>query len=138
MDCGFRYIGCFLDSEELAGMVALLGKERLARVIANPHVTFRYQPDTVDSGLFGEKVLVTAVGYGCDGENEGLKVELQMENPRLAKLAEAIAVPHITLSVSKDGESVNTRYLDFTPIAPFTLTGVFGGYTLSGKVITKE
>ena len=137
LDQDFRYIGCFLDPEELARKVKPLGKQRLERVIANPHVTFRYHPETVDRSLFGEKIVVAVVGYGCDGENEGLKVQLQIENPRLAKLAERIAVPHITLSVSADGESVNTRYLVFSPVEPFTLTAVFGGFTLSGKVVTE-
>ena len=137
MDHDFRYIGCFVDPEELARKVEPLGRQRLGRVIANPHVTFRYQPETVDRSLFGRKITVIAVGYGCDGENEGLKVQLRIDDPALAKLAERIAVPHITLSVSLDGESVNTRYLDFSPVEAFELTAVFGGYTLFGKVVTE-
>lgn len=134
----FRYIGCFPDPVEFAEKISRLGGQRLARVIANPHVTFRYQPETVDRDLFGEKITVTVVGYGRDRENEGLKVKLDIGDPRLAKLAEGIAVPHITLSVSEDGESVNTRYLDFSPVEPFTLTAVFGGFTLSGRVVTEK
>lgn len=137
MDHDFRYIGCFVDPGELARKVEPLGKPRLSRVIAAPHVTFRYQPKTVDRSLFGQKVLVTIVGYGCDGENEGLKVQMRIDDPRLAELAEGIAVPHITLSVSQDGESVNTRYLDFSPVEPFDLAAVFGGFTSSGEVVTE-
>ena len=136
MDHDFRYIGCFVDPGELARKVEPLGKPRLSRVIAAPHVTFRYQPKTVDRSLFGQKVLVTVVGYGCDGENEGLKVQMRIDDPRLAELAEGVAVPHITLSVSRRGKPVNSSRLRFSPVTPFVIEGVFGGLDINDELRT--
>lgn len=134
----YRYIGCFVPAEQLFEQVQNLGKKRLERIISTPHVTFAYRPDETDETLFGEKILVRAVGYGSDGVNEGLLVELHTENKRLAEMAAQLPVPHITLSLGPGGEAVNTRFLDFVPISPFELEGVFGGYDMRGNVITRR
>lgn len=130
----FEYIGCFFDYDELSGLVKSIRTNPLLNEKFNPHVTFKYMPDKVDVKLFGTKVKVTVTGYGNNGENEGLKVSLSCENEVLNKMIEKIEVPHITLSVSKNGAAVNTRYVDFNDIPSFEITGTYGGFT-KGKVI---
>lgn len=134
----YKYIGCFIDYDALHKAIAHLPQARLAKVIEHPHVTFAYRPDCVDTALFGEPIALTVVGYGNDGINEGLLVEVQTKNAVLQAMADDIAVPHITLSISEDGKAVNTAKLTFSPIAPFGLCGHFGGYRFDDGVDTQE
>lgn len=135
----YHYIGCFLPREELFSHADAISKEHLFRIIASPHVTFVFEPDKVDESLFGEKIRIRATGYGNNGINEGLKVELYSENNKLVEMIKNIQVPHITLSVSEDGKSYDTRFLEFHPIEPFELEGIFGGYMRDGTVVcTKD
>ncbi len=132
----YRYIGCFIESEALHAAIAHLPAKRLFRVIAHPHVTFAYMPAQVDRSLFGQKLTVTVTGYGCDGKNEGLYVSVHAKHAALQAMADAIAVPHITVSVSETGKPVDTAQLEFLPTSPFSLTGIFGGYLPDGTVDT--
>ena len=84
------------------------------------------------------------IGYGNDGKNEGLLVELvSVEIPdindifcdvhEMYLLAKSIPVPHITLSVSKDGKPVDTGKLNFDQPIPDEfkdqiIIGTFGGF----------
>lgn len=135
MEHPYKYIGCFIEPEEFAKILARIPEKRLYRIIEHPHITFAYRPADADESLFHEKINIRVVGYGNNTENEGVKVELSMDHPRLQKMAESIAVPHITISVSKDGRSVDTGALSFREIPPFEITGRFGGYTWQGTVI---
>ena len=122
------YVGAFVDSRELVEKLEKNGVERniLFRPVQKPHVTFQYRPKEIDESLLGEKVNIRVVGYGCDGENEGVAVELTCENEKVRKLSEKVKIPHITLSVSEDGRPANTRYLGFTPIErPFVVEGIY-------------
>lgn len=132
----FRYIGVFVSFTELHRAIRDIRTEPLACDIPSPHVTFAYRPQEVDQALFGIPVRIRVTGYGCDGHNEGLQVQLFPSDPVLQPLIDAIPVPHITISISEDGKAVNTRYLEFAPITPFELTGFSGGYTDQGQVIT--
>lgn len=132
-----KYTGCFLGPELLQKCLKGYSRQTLSRKIANPHVTFAYHPETVPSELFGQTVTVRAIGYGCDGENEALLVEFDDLPEPLRLYAEAIAVPHITLSISESGKAVNSRMLNFNPITPFVLDGVFGGMDEAGTVHTE-
>ena len=130
------YTGAFID-------VATLHKNidfgsRLETLIENPHVTFQFRPKTVPAPLFGEKVRVKVVGYGNDGLNEGLKVEVSTNNQMLSTMAEEIRVPHITISVSADGKPVDTAKLAFQPIEPFFLEMTFGAFTPEGVIMEQE
>lgn len=133
----YKYIGCFLNFEKLHEAIAHLPQARLARLIAHPHVTFAYRPECVDTALFGEEVALTVTGYGNDGVNEGLLVEVHTKNAVLRRMADGIAVPHITLSLGEKGEAVDTAKLKFSPIAPFALHGLFGGFCFDGSVETQ-
>lgn len=134
MRTSYNYIGCFFSPDILRAKVQPLWPQRLARPIVHPHVTFVYRPAQVDPSLFGTPVRVRAVSYGNDGVNEGLGVELFSDNPAIRAMIDAIPVPHITLSVSETGKPVNTCRLQFEPIPPFELTGVFGAFLTDGTV----
>ena len=134
----YKYIGCFIDYDALHKALAHLPQARLAKVIEHPHITFAYRPERVDTALFGEALSISVTGYGNDGTNEGLLVEVHTENVLLQAMVNDIAVPHITVSISEAGEAVNTAKLAFSPIAPFELHGYFGGYRFDGTVDKKE
>lgn len=107
---------------------------RLWRTIATPHITFVFEPEDFDHSLLGEKIHVTVTSYGNDGANEGVKVILSSTNPQIASMIGEIAVPHITLSVAQDGQSVNTRYLDYEDLdQTYEFDGVFGGLKNSDR-----
>ena len=129
------YIGCFFSWEEVMEKAALCRKDRLYRSIQNPHVTFVYHPDTIPYEAFGTPVTVTVVSYGCDGENEAFGVVIGDLPEVLQPLAQAIEVPHITISVSETGKPVNSRYVTYAPIESFTMQGIFGGMGEDGQVI---
>lgn len=131
------YTGAFIDVHKLQIAVNSIGY-RLERPIANPHVTFQFRPKTVPAPLFGENVCVKVVGYGNDGKNEGVKVELCEASPMLLEMAEAIPVPHITVSVSAEGKPVDTSKLDFHSIEPFFLDMTFGAFTTEGVILANE
>lgn len=42
---------------------------------------------------------------------------------------------HITLTVSREGEAVNTRELEFSEITPVRITGIYGGCTEEKEII---
>lgn len=132
----FRYIGCFVDPIDLEEKLSHIPRRPLKRAILNPHVTVAYRPETVDLSLFGMKVRLRITDYGRDENNEGVRVELFAEDPRLAEQFQTVKVPHITLSVSEAGEAVNTRDLRFEAVKPVELFGVYGGYTEEHEVIT--
>lgn len=131
----YTYLGCFLEYCDFQEAVRSLRDNPLERNIPAPHVTFAYKPQEADESLFGKIVRITVVGYGNNGENEGVKVELSASDPVLQGMIEKLEVPHITIAVSAEGEPVNTRYLEFRAIEPFELLGRYGGYTKKGTVV---
>jgi hypothetical protein len=130
------YTGAFIDIATLHKTIKV--GNRLEKLIENPHVTFQFRPETAPTSLFGEKVCVKVVGYGNDGKNEGLKVEVFANNQMLSKMAKEILVPHITISVSADGKPVDTAKLTFHPIKPFFLEMTFGAFTSNGVILEHE
>ena len=131
-----QYIGCFFDPETFQKQLNQLAREPLDRKIPTPHITFVYEPESIPWEQFGKEVTVNVVGYGNNGENEALKVAFVQLPDELKTLASEIAVPHITLSVAKTGSSVNSKFLDFAPITPFPLKGIFGAMDTEGTVRT--
>ena len=106
MNNKIKYEGFFID-ERMDGS--------LDKLIKNQHVTTEFKPLITHSELYGEKVFFIVTGYGNDKENEGLSVKLYGETKeQLKELYKKIPVPHITLSVSEHGKSVNTSRLVFT------------------------
>lgn len=132
-----EYVGCFFDPQTILRVPIGNRQGPLYRTIATPHVTFIFAPREVPCSLFGRRVIVKAVGYGCDGQNEALQVEFLDLSPALQDLAAQISIPHITLSVAKGAKPFNSRHLDFRPIEPFLLEGTFGGMDLDGSLHTE-
>ncbi len=124
----YIFTGAFISATQLDKLTEALQREKLPRSIRFPHVTFAYRPETVDESMFGTEILVRAVGYGSDGANEGLKVELFTDKSELCALIKQIPLPHITLSVGETGQPVNTRFIHFDEITPFEFIAIFGGY----------
>lgn len=133
-----EYIGCFFDPEALQRIPITERQGPLYRAIASPHVTFDYFPKEVPVSSFGKPVTVKVVGYGCDGINEALKVELVDLPQELHGLGSKIPVPHITLSVAENGKPVDSRFLSFRPTEPHLLKGIFGGMRLDKTLLTKN
>jgi len=135
----YRYIGVFLSAPKVLEAASAYSSNRLYRLIEHPHITFAFRPEKADESLFGLPVSVKVTGYGNNGENEGLRVELCQADERIRAMWEAIALPHITVSVSQTGESVNTRWLSFAPVEDGpVLHGIFGGCTEEREVILES
>lgn len=137
MNHSFQYIGCFFSANELLEKLQPYRSNPLAKTISEPHVTIVFRPKEVDDSLFGTDIRVTIIGYGNDGMNEGVKVSLRSDDPRLQSMIKEIEVPHITISVSEGAEPVKTRYLDFSPIPPVQITGQYGGFIEGRKVVKR-
>lgn len=142
-DAGCIYIGYFIEPSQMARMLSELERQGVAapglsKQIACPHVTLGYMPKDAHEGQFGESVEMRVVGYGNDGQNEGVLVEMMdASNEALTHLGESVACPHVTISVANGAKPVNTRNIRFDPIPePFGLHGTFGGYTTEHKVVT--
>ena len=131
----YHFVGFFPNPQELWAKTDSIRSFRLANTIMNPHITTEFQPLSVDETLFGETVQITITGYGCDGKNEGLKVHIESQIPKMKEMIHNIPVPHITLSIADDAKSVNTRYLTFHPAKGVTFHGIYGGVTENGELI---
>ena len=133
----FIYTGCFFNYDLLQEDLKHIDRTPLTRSICNPHITFSYDCSEIPGvpvEFFGDEIMVKAIAYGCDGENEALKVKFLTMPKGLKLYANKISVPHITISVSATGEPVNSAKLKFKRIKPFFLIGVFGGMDDCGKI----
>ncbi len=129
-----QYTGVFFERTPFFALVSeKIGTIRLHQDVFYPHITFQYMPKIIQKELFGEEAEFRVVGYGNDGLNEGLCVEWLSGSIRVKQLFDEIKIPHITLSYTEYGSAVNSRYLDFKPITPFNICGVFGGFTKTGS-----
>lgn len=137
MNHPFIYVGCFVKLGDLHSAISPIRRDPLENDIQDPHITFAYKPKEVDQSLFGKSIRIKAVGYGNDGQNEGLKVQLESDDPSIQAMVAQIEIPHITISVSPEGRPVNTKNLDFTAIHAIELEGTYGGYAKWGEVIVR-
>lgn len=138
MNHPYIYTGCFIPYHLFHDKISSIRRNPLQHDVKLPHITFAYKPNVVNEALFGELISVVVTGYGNDGLNEGVKVQLLSNNPTIQQAIDQIDVPHITIAVSDDGKPVNTRNLQFTEIPPKKLYGFFGGYTKWGKACTQK
>ena len=134
MNHPYIYVGCFVRFDVLKNAIGGIRIAPLENDIQYPHITFAYKPNSVDKNLFGEEIQVVITGYGNDGVNEGLKVELFSNNPVIQEMINRIEHPHITIAVSNEGKLVNTKHLEFSSVSPIPLVGKYGGYTKWGKI----
>lgn len=119
------YFGVFFDQ---GANVRLFDPNNCGKLLDNKiedtHVTFAFNPseeDRLPKNLRNQKINVTVVGIGNDGNNHGYKVELPEEVKDL--LYKNPAVPHITLSLAPGAKAKDTKNLDFKAIKPFTVIG---------------
>lgn len=124
------YTGWFINPKDI-------GKASLEKPIQYPHITLAFKPEDALEDKFGTTAKIKVVGYGNNGTNEGYLCEIIPEDELLKNQAKSIKVPHITLSVSADGKPVDTSKLDFHPIDPFVISGIYGAFA-SGKIITER
>lgn len=128
------YTGIFLNSDE----VYKLFPPKLSIVVGHPHVTLAYRGgiESAHEEFLGEAVKVRVIGYANDGKNEGLQVELTAENSELQKLCNAVEIPHVTLSTSRESKNRLTKDSNFAPLEkPIELVGHYGVFTRSGLVL---
>ena len=140
------YTGLFVNPDELYSNFP----PRLAHKIRDPHVTVTFHPgiDKVFLDSLGSKAVIHAVGYGNNGENEGLLVEVSAEDPAIQKTieehnelddktGELKKFPtHITLSIAEGAKAVNTKNLDFVPFDnPIDFAGSFMLFGKDGNLI---
>lgn len=123
------YTGYFVDREELERILQTEElSQRLQIPVEHPHMTLEFMPSHTREELYGTQAVLEAFAYGNNGRNEGLAVRVETEEPVLAGLLGAVAVPHITLSIADGAQAVDTAGLDFEPIRPFRIEGTFGGF----------
>ena len=122
-----KYIGVFFDSEELP-------KGLLDNDIQHKHITLKYHPADEEVALFthfiGKEVTVHIVGYGNDGQNEGLFVSLDNTIPYMGADR-----PHITLSIADGAKAVNTAYIQTTETRDGIVTGHIGFFVDDNNVV---
>lgn len=128
------YTGWFVSPDALYDAVKDFAPNRLEQPAQQPHVTLEFRPQEINTALLGSPARLTVTGYANDGENEGISVTVEQNQPALASQLDTLSRPHITLSVSAEGKPVNTARLDFRPVPPRTLTGTFGAFTEEGTV----
>lgn len=139
-----HYLGLFIDRECLDR--ALEGVDRTEgsadkRPILAPHITLAYKPPQKDvpRELFGKQFVLVADGYGYDGENEAIRAHLEPDTgaadfdketfDKIQGMLDARGITtHVTLSISENGKAVNSKNLDFRPIAPVKIGCTLGGH----------
>lgn len=130
------FAGLFINPEDLYSK----RQATLERIVKHPHVTMAFKPNSNQLHLaqIGSSAKVYAVGYGNDGENEGLLVKVEADDPEIQEACDMLGAPHITLSTSKKGQAKNTAFLKFSPLEePIELNGQFGLFS-QGEVINNQ
>lgn len=118
------YAGIFLNEDD-----QFVGS--LDKTIEHQHVTIAFKPDKRTQDIImnhlGETVELMVEGYGCDDDNEGLKVMIfDWASMGLKPLFDNIDIPHITISVSETGKPKDTAKLEFENTPAFFIVGKIG------------
>lgn len=114
------YWGIFVDNMD----------GQLENVIKYQHVTFGFHTEYPEK-MHGLRFPITIIGYGNDGKNEALLVELPKSVIDM-NIYGGADKPHITLSVSSDAKPVDSWKLHFQFVWPWTIWGVFGYFDKDG------
>ena len=142
------YAGVFIDPKELYDKFP----PTLYHKIRDPHITTAYRPDArkVFLDALGSEANIQAIGYGNDGRNEGLLVEVVADDPAIQKtIKERMAIDetgemkpvptHITLSIDEESPAVNTKKLDFKLFkTPVELKGSYKLFRKDGVLISNK
>ena len=105
------YVGIFVDHID----------GELYTDIPNQHITLSYRPDSEKFSkllnYLDTQCEVVVMGYGNDGKNEGLLVDIPSNIPYYGAEQK-----HITLSVGQDSSPVKTGFLKFENYIPENIT----------------
>lgn len=139
------YQGIFFEGDSAQKLLEFQ-KEKLPKVVANLHCTFKFKPTRKETQDFFEalgnrEISLKVVGYASDGKNSGFEVELpkDLKNVYLnrqkidldGEIIERVTPPHITVSMSEDGKAVNTGFLEFEKLEnPFYISGKAGVFAI--------
>ena len=116
--------GLFFDEE------TGLPKGMLEKKVEHKHVTFGYGKP-MPMHLLGQKSTVIVDGYGNDGVNEALLVELDPDIQDYHDGGRADSPYHITLSTTEDGKPVDSAKLGYWGVdTPYVLEGTFGYFAI--------
>ena len=130
--------GIFVDERELQGKFP----PSLERPAYDLSVLIDFKPDdimTLRPYLIGKNVKMRVVGYGNDGQNEAVKVEVITDDPELRDACDTIETLYIGLSSARGAQAKDAAHLDFAPIAePFEVNGVYGLYAQGERIDTEE
>lgn len=141
------YQAIFLDEESVRKVIEMQ-KEKLPKTISNIHCTFKYAPSTKEIEIFskillGKYVTLQVIGYCSNGINSGFEVSLGPELEKIYTNSHTIykngiskvekTTPHITVSMNKDADAINTGFLNFVPLEKcFEISGT-GGFFVADK-----
>ena len=131
-------VGCLLSPAETDRLFIWLGDKRLNSVVDSPHVTLAFLPDVICERSIGTEVLWNVVGYGNDGQNEGVLVELAQAPDELLNEITLRREHHVTLSLANGAHAKDTAGLKFSPVKPLKIKTVYGLCTCEGNVVIKQ
>ena len=126
----YLFSGVFFEQDVISQIRKHLGMQGLEKSILCPHVTFDYGGIT-NTDWFGARIKVTINGYGNDGKNEAVSVDVNLYDvPKMRGLIPVISRKklHITLSFAKDSEPKLSKNLSYTPIPKLVVYGRYGGF----------
>lgn len=128
-----NYEGIFFE-KEIAKQISELDKNKLPIINDEIHCTFKAYPkdEELFDEIIGKEIEIKIVGYGNDGKNSGLKVEIPNEYKKYyinydEENPTKLQTPHITLSISEGAKPYKTKDLNFIDIEkPIKVKGKFG------------
>lgn len=135
-----EYQGIFFNKENIEVLrnkmeetIENLGLKKLEKDVKDLHITFWYNPkEAFDTKLLGKDYDIKIIGYGQDENNSGFLADIPDELKESYKGAKAV---HITMALSKEGNAIDTRDLNFEPIPEFNVKGKLS-YVINNQVVT--
>lgn len=127
------YEGIFFE-DDMVEIIHSLEKNKLPKTNDKIHCTFKYHPtkNEIFNEIVGKSFELYLIGYGNNGNNSGFEISLPKELKKYYKNFEKndtqkLVIPHITASLSENGEACDTKNLKFSSLQkPVKLTGRFG------------
>ena len=123
-----KYEGLFFNKKD----ILKYEKKHLPIINDKIHCTFKFKPknDEIFNELVNKSFNIKLISYGYNKDNSGFEIELPkslekyyINTDKKGKFVK----PHITASISKDGEAENTRRIKFIPLPKkITIKGKFG------------
>lgn len=127
------YSGIFFD-KNTSNIIKKYEIKRLAKSNEFLHCTFKFKPSENEINEFnkilGKNVELALLGYGSNDKNSGFNVKIPGEFEQFYinyDLDSKLTTPHITSSISNDGNPIDTKDLEFVKFTePIKVTGKFG------------